>query len=302
MSIVNLKQTNENLKPPTAGIASSFITKRRKLTNVVVLSASCLAALGGLFVLIWILADVAMKGAGAIDWSFFSQLPTPPGMTGGGLANAIVGTFLMTGTAALIAIPFGMLAGTYLAEFGDNLLGKVARFLSDILVSAPSIVIGVFVYLVMVEPLGHFSGWAGAVSLAIIMLPVVSRTTEEMLKLVAPEMRESALALGAPYWRMSVGVIFRAAGPGIATGVMLAVARVAGETAPLLFTALNSPYWMHSMNEPMANLTVVLFNYAMSPYEDWHAKAWGAALLITLAVLTVNILTRLILSRKGKKV
>ncbi len=278
-----------------------MIIRRRKLVNASVLTVSCLAAFGGLFVLIWILADVVLKGAGAINWSFFSQLPTPPGMSGGGLANAIVGTFLMTGTAVIIAVPFGIMAGTYLAEFGDNLLGRVARFLSDILVSAPSIVIGVFIYLVMVKTMGHFSGWAGAVSLAIIMLPVVSRTTEEMLKLIGPEMRESALALGAPYWRMMSGVIFRAAGPGIGTGVMLAVARVAGETAPLLFTSLNSPYWMHSMNEPMANLTVVMFNYAMSPYDDWHTKAWGAALLITSAVLIVNIFTRLILGGKRRR-
>ncbi|MFW8602132.1 phosphate ABC transporter permease PstA [Desulfobacterota bacterium M19] len=278
-----------------------MIIRRRKLINASVLTISCLAAFGGLFVLIWILADVVLKGAGAINWSFFTQLPTPPGMSGGGLANAIAGTFLMTVTAAVIAVPFGIMAGTYLAEFGDNLLGRVARFLSDILVSAPSIVVGVFVYLIMVKTLGHFSGWAGAVSLAIIMLPVVSRTTEEMLKLVGPEMRESALALGAPYWRMMGGVIFRAAGPGIGTGVMLAVARVAGETAPLLFTALNSPYWMHSMNEPIANLTVVMFNYAMSPYDDWHVQAWGAALLITSAVLIVNIFTRLILGGKRRR-
>ncbi|NOX26462.1 MAG: phosphate ABC transporter permease PstA [Deltaproteobacteria bacterium] len=275
--------------------------RRRQFVNALVLAISCLAAFGGLFVLIWILADVVVKGAGAINWSFFSQLPAPPGMPGGGLANAIVGTFLMTVTAAAIAVPFGIMAGVYLAEFGDNFMGKTARFLSDILVSAPSIVVGVFVYLVMVRTMGHFSGWAGAVSLAIIMLPVVSRTTEEMLKMVGPEMRESALALGAPYWRMMAGVVSRAAGPGIATGVMLAVARVAGETAPLLFTALNSPYWMHSMNEPMANLTVVLFNYAMSPYDDWHTLAWGAALLITMAVLIVNIITRLMLGRKRRR-
>ncbi len=275
--------------------------RRRQFVNALVLAVSCLAAFGGLFVLIWILADVVVKGAGAINWSFFSQLPAPPGMSGGGLANAIVGTFLMTVTAAAIAVPFGIMAGAYLAEFGDNFFGKVARFLSDILVSAPSIVVGVFVYLVMVRTMGHFSGWAGAVSLAIIMLPVVSRTTEEMLKMVGPAMRESALALGAPYWRMMAGVVSRAAGPGIATGVMLAVARVAGETAPLLFTALNSPYWMHSMNEPMANLTVVLFNYAMSPYDDWHTLAWGAALLITMAVLIVNIITRLMLGRTRRR-
>jgi phosphate transport system permease protein len=274
---------------------------RRRVVNSLVLGLSGLAAAFGLFMLTWILGDVAIKGAGAINWQFFTELPAPPGMEGGGLANAIVGTLLMTGTAALIAVPFGVLAGTYLAEFGYNtVLGRIARFISDILVSAPSIVIGVFVYLVMVKPMHNFSGWAGACSLAIIMLPVVSRTTEEMLKLVAPEMREAALALGAPYWKMMTGVIYRAASTGIFTGVILAVARVAGETAPLLFTALNSPYWMHSMNEPMANLTVVLFNYAMSPYDDWHRLAWGAALLITMAVLVLNILTRLLLSRKRR--
>jgi len=273
---------------------------RRRLTNGLVLTLSGLAAVIGLFMLTWILGDVARKGVMAMNWQFFTQLPTPPGMAGGGLANAIVGTALMTAVAALIAVPFGMLAGTYLAEFGRNPLGRTVRFLSDILVSAPSIVIGVFVYLVLVKPTQHFSGWAGAFSLAIIMLPMVSRTTEEMMRLVPPEMREAALALGAPYWRMIAGVIYRAAGTGIFTGIMLAVARVAGETAPLLFTALNNPYWMHGMNEPMANLTVVLFNYAMSPYNDWHALAWGAAFLITMTVLVMNILTRIMLHRKRR--
>lgn len=278
------------------------LSSRRRLVNVVVLALSGLAAVAGLFMLTWILGDVAAKGAAAINWDFFTKLPAPPGMDEGGLANAIVGTLLMTVVAALIAVPFGMMSGTYLAEFGKNsLLGRVSRFLADILVSAPSIVIGVFVYLVMVKPMGHFSGWAGAASLAIIMLPVVSRTTEEMLKLVPPEMREASLALGAPYWKMMAGVIYRASAAGIFTGVMLAVARVAGETAPLLFTSLNSPYWMEGMNEPMANLTVVLFNYAMSPYDDWHKLAWGAAFLITMTVLVVNIFTRLMLRTKGRR-
>jgi len=273
------------------------------LLNVVILTLSGLAAVAGLFMLTWILGDVAAKGAAAINWQFFTSLPAPPGMEGGGLANAIVGTLLMTVVAALVAVPFGMMSGTYLAEFGrNNLFGWVVRFLADILVSAPSIVIGVFVYLVLVKNMGHFSGWAGACSLAIIMLPVVSRTTEEMLKLVPPEMREASLALGAPYWKMMAGVIYRASAAGIFTGVMLAVARVAGETAPLLFTALNSPYWMEGMNEPMANLTVVLFNYAMSPYDDWHKLAWGAAFLITMAVLIVNVFTRLLLRTKGRRV
>ena len=251
---------------------------RRKLLNFIVLTLSGMAAVLGLFMLSWILGDVAWKGFSSINWDFFTQLPAPPGVKGGGLVNAIIGTLLMTGTAACIAVPFGMMSGTYLAEFGkNNIVGNIIRFLADILVSAPSIVIGVFVYLVLVKPTHQFSGWAGAVSLAIIMLPVVSRTTEEMLRLVPPEIREAALALGSPYWKMTFTIIYRSASSGIATGVMLAVARVAGETAPLLFTALNSPYWMHGMNEPMANLTVVLFNYAMSPYDDWHRLAWGAA-------------------------
>ncbi len=274
---------------------------RRKLTNSIVLTLSSLAAVAGLFMLTWILGDVAWKGFAAINWDFFSKLPTPPGVKGGGLVNAIVGTLLMTGVATCIAVPFGMMSGTYLAEFGkNNKFGNVLRFLADILVSAPSIVIGVFVYLILVKPMHQFSGWAGAISLAIIMLPVVSRTTEEMLLLVPAEIREAALALGSPYWKMTINVIYRSASSGILTGVMLAVARVAGETAPLLFTALNSPYWMHGMNEPMANLTVVLFNYAMSPYDDWHRMAWGAAFLITMTVLAVNIFTRMVLRTKGR--
>jgi phosphate transport system permease protein len=274
---------------------------RRKMLNRVVLTLSGTAAVFGLFMLAWILGYVAWKGFTSINWDFFTELPAPPGVTGGGLANAIVGTLLMTAVAACIAVPFGMMSGTYLAEFGkSNKFGNGLRFLSDILVSAPSIVIGVFVYLVLVKPLHQFSGWAGAFSLAIIMLPVVSRTTEEMLKLVPGEIREAALALGSPYWKMTLNVIYRSASSGILTGVMLAVARVAGETAPLLFTALNSPYWMHGMNEPMANLTVILFNYAMSPYDDWHRLAWGAAFVITMTVLAVNVFTRIVLRTKRR--
>ncbi len=274
--------------------------ERRMLVNRVVLVLSTLAAGLGLFMLMWILGDVAIKGWPAINWSFFTELPAPPGMDEGGLANAIVGTLLMTLVAAAIAVPFGVLAGTWLSEFGrESRLGSTVRYFSDILVSAPSIVIGVFVYIVLVRPMGHFSGWAGAVALAIIMLPVVSRTTEEMLRLVPHELREAALALGAPYWKIMLQVIYRAAMAGMITGIMLAVARVAGETAPLLFTALNSPYWAESLNEPMGNLTVTLFNYAMSPYDDWHEKAWGAAFLITMAVLAVTVLVRLTLRKRS---
>lgn len=277
-------------------------TFRRQFINRFILIISTLAALLGIVMLVWILGDVVLRGFRVINWDFFTELPVPPGEIGGGLANAIVGTLLMTVAAALMAVPVGVMAGTYLSEFGKhNLFGRLVRSLSDILVSAPSIVVGVFVYLIMVKTMGHFSGWAGSVSLAILMLPIVIRTTEEMLRLVPGEMREAALALGAPYWNMMGNIVFRAAKNGMATGIMLAVARVAGETAPLLFTAINSPYWMQSMNEPMANLTVTLFNYAMSPYNEWQELAWGAALLITVSVLCVNIITRLILSSGRSK-
>ncbi len=275
----------------------------RRAANLAVLTVSSLAALFGIVMLAWVLGDVIVRGAAAINWDFFTSLPAPPGMKGGGLANAIVGTLILTLTAALIAVPAGIMAGIYLSEFGRGALFAAAvRWLADILVSAPSIVVGVFVYLVLVRPMGNFSGLAGAVSLAILMLPVVIRTTEEMLSLVGRELREAALALGSSYPRMMFAVILRAARNGLVTGVMLAVARVAGETAPLLFTSLNSPYWMSGINEPMASLTVTLFNYAMSPYDDWHSLAWGAALLITVSVLTVTVFTRMVLGiRAGRR-
>jgi len=274
---------------------------RRVNTNRMIIAVSTLAALFGLVMLVWILSDVAIKGMGAINWAFFTELPAPPGEEGGGLANAIVGTLILTVVAAVIAIPFGVMAGTYLAEFGSTTkLGAATRYVADILVSAPSIVIGMFVYLVVVAPSGNFSGMAGAIALAIIMIPVVTRTTEEMLRLVSKEMREAALALGAPYYKMMFGVIYRAAATGMMTGIMLAVARVSGETAPLLFTALNSPYWMESLNEPMANLTVTLFNYAMSPYEDWQTMAWGAAFVITAAILILTVTSRLLLMKRKR--
>lgn len=277
------------------------LQNRRRWQNRAILLLSSLAAVGGLLMLTWILGDVALRGAASINWDFFTKLPAPPGSEdASGVANAIVGTLLMTSIATLIAVPFGILAGTYLSEFSKgNILGEVSRFVADILVSAPSIVIGMFVYIIIVVPMGNFSGWAGALSLAIIMLPVITRTSEEMLRLVPTEMREAALALGAPYWKMLLQVIYRAAKTGMITGIMLAVARVAGETAPLLFTSLNSPYWMESMNEPLANLTIALFNYAMSPYDDWQTMAWGIAFIITLSVLVVTIATRLLLRQRS---
>jgi phosphate transport system permease protein len=251
------------------------------------------AALIGIAVLAWILWEVVARGVGALTPQFFTELPTPPGMEGGGLANAILGTLVMTGLATIIGTPIGILAGIYLAEFGTvGRLATAVRFTTNLLMGTPSIIIGVFVYAIIVLRTGHFSGWAGAVALAVIMIPVVLRTTEDMLNLVPDELRESALALGAPRWKATLGVIFRAAKSGLATGILLAVARVSGETAPLLFTALNSFYWPTSLGEPTANLTVTIYNYAMSPYPDWQQKAWGASLLITVAVLLTAVLSR----------
>lgn len=269
---------------------------RRKFVNAIVLLLSWAAAAAGLLMLTWILSDTMLKGFSAINWDFFTKLPAPPGEAHGGLANAVVGTLILTGTATILSVPFGVLAGIYLAEFGrGSKPAALVRLVADVLTSAPSIVVGVFVYLILVRPLGHFSGWAGAVALAILMLPVVTRTTEEMLNLVPAAMREAALALGAPYWRMVLQVVLRAAMSGMLTGILLSVSRVAGETAPLLFTSLNSPYWANNLNRPMPSLTVTLFNYAMSPYDEWHTLAWGAAFVITAAILVFTLAARLFL-------
>jgi phosphate transport system permease protein len=253
-----------------------------------------------LFFLAWILIVVIDRGIGAMNWAFFVELPTPPGLAGGGVGNAIVGTVLMTGAATLVGVPIGVMGGIFLAEFGKRSgLADSIRFMANVLMGTPSIIIGIFVYAVVVTKMGHFSGYAGAVSLAIIMLPIVARTTEDMLHLVDNTLRESALALGAPYWRTVFQVVFRAAKAGLLTGVLLAIARVSGETAPLLFTALNSPNWNDSLNEPTANLTVTIFNFAMSPYDDWQQMAWGASLLITAGVLVLTVASRAALFRKG---
>ncbi len=273
--------------------------KTRRVVNGVVTGLSTAAALVGLLFLGWIIYAVIRRGAAALNWTFFTALPTPPGMKGGGLSNALWGTLYITGIAAAIGIPLGLLAGVYLAEFGQHSrLGGSVRFMSNVLMGIPSIIIGLFVYTVVVLPMGHFSGWAGGLSLAILMLPVVARTSEDMLRLVPDSIRESALALGAPRWRTTLGVVFRAAKAGLITGIVLAVARVSGETAPLLFTALNSPYRVDSLNEPTANLTVTIFNYAMSPYDDWQTLAWGASLIIMAAVLLLTVLSRLALKEK----
>ncbi|HEX4331866.1 MAG TPA: phosphate ABC transporter permease PstA [Usitatibacter sp.] len=257
------------------------------------------AALGfGLFWLAWIIGVLLYEGGAALGPTLFTKMTPPPG-NDGGLANAIFGSVLMAGAGTLIGTPVGILAGTYLAEYGQRgWLAPATRFINDVLLSAPSIVVGLFVYSVYVARVKHFSGWAGAFALAIIVVPVVVRTTDDMLKLVPNSLREAAAALGAPTWKVVTMVCYRAASAGIVTGVLLAIARVAGETAPLLFTALNNQFWSADMNRPMANLPVVIFQFAMSPYEDWHRLAWGGAALITLLVLGINIAARSLFSRK----
>lgn len=278
----------------------NFHYLRRQAANYIALGISVLSAGFGIFFLFWILKDVFTLGLPAISGSFFTELPAPPGEIGGGLANAILGTLTITVIATAIGVPSGILAGTYLSEYGrKSRVASVVRFVSDILVSAPSIVIGVFVYAMLVKPFGGFSAIAGAVALAIIMLPVVIRTSEEMLKLVPDSTREAALALGAPHWKVTVHVVYRGAIRGITTGVMLAVARVSGETAPLLFTSFNNSFWNFNLTEPTATLTVTIFNYAMGPYEQWHQMAWGAAFLITATVLLVTMISRIITRGKA---
>jgi phosphate transport system permease protein len=273
----------------------------RKIGDALVKGLATAASLLGIFFLGWILLEVGQKGIAALDWDFFTRLPAPPGAAGGGLANAIVGTLLMTTLATVIGVPIGIMAGVFLAEVGKGTrLAAGVRFMVNVMMGIPSIIVGLFVYAIVVLPQGHFSGLAGAAALAIIMLPVVARTTDDMLTLVPNELRESALALGLSRWRVTLAVVFRAARSGMVTGVLLAVARVSGETAPLLFTALNSVYWPGGVNEPTGNLTVTIFNYAMSPYPDWQQAAWGASLLIMAAVLVVTVLARAMTREKKR--
>ena len=273
--------------------------RRRRIVNFINLGISMLAVLFGLFWLVWILWTLLAQGLNALNLTMFTQTTPPPGSTGG-LANAIFGSLLMSLLATLIGTPIGILAGTYVAEYGRRgWLGPSTRFINDILLSAPSIVIGLFVYAVYVANVSHFSGWAGTFALALIVIPVVLKTTENMLRLVPDTMREAAAALGAPQWLVISFVTLRAARAGIITGVLLAIARISGETAPLLFTALNNQFWSVNMDAPMANLPVVIFQFAMSPYQDWQTLAWGGALLITLSVLTLNIVARVVFAQKS---
>jgi phosphate transport system permease protein len=265
---------------------------RRKASNAVALSIATAATGFGLAVLVIILGTLVYNGIAAIDLEMFTQSTPPPG-DDGGLLNAIFGSLIMTIVGTAVGAPVGILAGTYLAEYGrGSKFSESVRFINGILLSAPSIIIGLFTYEMIVVRMGHFSAWAGAMALAIIVVPVVVGTTEEMLKLVPDSLREAAAALGAPKWKMITMVTYRAARNGMITGVLLAVARISGETAPLLFTALNNQFWSTNMNAPMANLPVVIFQFAMSPYENWQSLAWGGALLITAAILFLNIVAR----------
>lgn len=272
---------------------------RRRFKNRIAIVISMIAVIFGLVWLAWILYSTFTKGMGGLSWNVFTEMTPPPNTEGGGLANAMMGSFLLIIIATFIGTPLGILSGIYLAEYGrKNLLASVIRFINDVLLSAPSIIIGLFVYMVMIVPMGHFSGWAGIVALALIQLPIIVRTTENMLLLVSNNLREAAYALGTPRWRMILSITLKASVSGIVTGVLLAIARIAGETAPLLFTALSNQFWSTDLNAPIANLPVTIFKFAMSPFQEWQELAWAGVLLITLFVLFLNILARVLFSQK----
>ena len=262
---------------------------RLKLTDRAARWACVGATAAAVVPLVSVLAYVVAQGIGGLQPAFFTELPRPVGELGGGMANAIVGSVVLVGLASLIAVPLGVLGGVYLAEFGTNRFGKLVRFGSDVMTGVPSIVVGIFVYTLVVLSMRRFSAIAGGMALAILMLPTVTRSTEELLKLVPDSLREAALALGISRWRATLFVVLRTAAPGIVTGVMLAVARAAGETAPLLFTALNNRFWNQGLDQPIASLPVQIFTYAVAPYRDWHQQAWAAALVLVLLVLLLNL-------------
>jgi phosphate transport system permease protein len=282
------------MKPINASIFNS-----RKRNNKIGLFLSMTAMTVGMLFLLWILSVLFLKGFAALNWEIFTASTPAPGSEGGGLANAIVGSIMLIGCCTLISTPIGVLAGLYLSEYGNrSKVASITRFVTDIMLSAPSIVIGLFVYALVVAQVRHFSGWAGTIALALIAIPVVVRTTENMLQLVPGSLREAAYALGTPKWKVAFSITLRAAKSGVITGILLALARVSGETAPLLFTALNNQFFSTNMNAPMANLPVVIFQFAMSPYDNWVSLAWGGALLITIAVLGLNILARVVFREK----
>ncbi len=279
---------------------SSALYARRKRANQIGIFLSMVAMALGLVALLWILIVLFGNGLAALDWSIFVNDTPAPGSEGGGLRNAMVGSLMIVGLAALVSTPIGILAGIYLTEYGDtSKTAEFTRFITDIMLSAPSIVLGLFVYAIAVATIGNFSGYAGSLALALIAVPVVMRTTENMMRLVPGSLREAAFALGAPRWKVTSMVTLRAARSGVITGLLLAVARISGETAPLLFTALNNQFFSTDMSRPMANLPVVIFQFAMSPYENWIRLAWAGALVITLTVLLLNILARVFFRDKA---
>ena len=273
-----------------------------KIQSLVALSMSTLAAVFGLFWLVFILGDVLAHGMKALNLSLFTMDPAPPGVDGGGLRNAFVGQMMIKVFATILVVPIGVLGGTFLAEYGRGTrLAMMISILSDIMVSVPSIVVGIFVYAILVKPFGQFNGWAGAVALSIIMIPVVLRTTEDMLSLVPWTLREAAFALGAPYYKVIIQVVYRGASTGILTGILLSIARVSGETAPLLFTSFNNSFFSTNMNEPISSLTVTIFQYAMGPYDDWHAQAWAASFMMTVFILILTITGRAVLKWRYRR-
>ena len=273
--------------------------RRRRVSNAIALVLATAATAFGLFWLFWILLTTFVNGATALNLKLFTEMTPLPGSEGG-LLNAFYGSFVMILIAIVLGTPIGIAAGTYLAEYArKGVIGDVVRFVNDILLSAPSIVIGLFIYTLVVRQAGHFSGWAGGIALAFILLPVVVRTTDEMLQLVPGSIREAALSLGLPQWKITTSILYRAARAGILTGVILAVARISGETAPLLFTALNNQYWTSNPSEPMANIPVVIFQFALSPYDAWHTLAWAGAFIMTVLVLVLSVLSRSLLTRRS---
>ncbi len=269
--------------------------RKRKLLNLFAIFCIGLAAGIALLALFYVFGYVLTKGFPSVNWDFFTQLPKPVGETGGGMGNALVGTAILILLSSLVGIPWGILTGVFLSEYGRGRLGRWVRFCTDLLTSVPSIIMGLFVYVLLVLPMRRFSAIAGSVALAFIMVPIVARTTEELLRLVPVHIREAGLALGLPRWKVILWIVLRGSLGGITTGIMLAVARVAGETAPLLFTALGNNYWHQALDQPIASLPVQIYNYAISPFEDLHRQAWAGALVLILFVFAVNIITRLIL-------
>ena len=277
---------------------STSLYRARAAKNLIAQALAVLAAVFGIFWLLWIMWTTLRMGVSSLNVALFTEMTPPPGAEGGGMLNAFFGSALMSMLGIVLGAPIGVLAGTYLAEYSSkSWLGETVRFVNDILLSAPSIVLGLFVYTLVVAQMGHFSALAGGIALAFIVLPVVVRTTDEMLRLVPSQMREAALSLGVPQWKVTLQVLYRSALPGIVTGILLALARISGETAPLLFSALNNQYWTTDILSPMANVPVVIFQYAMSPYENWHSLAWAGAFVLTLFVLVISLIARAIVLR-----